>query len=214
MYPFVGGLCFTSFVEFLFALRVTSLAYVREMGKRLEYEMNDSLKGVNLVVMPAGVPRKPGMTCDDLFNINTDTVKTLVEVVAARMPSFTLLAIQSTPQCQLQLKSARANCEDSESGTEVVEAKAGAGSATLSVAYAAACFVESSLCALHGDSDVNECCYVQSDLTYLPFFASRVKLGKHGVEALITLDLQGLTEYEQKALEALEQSLRPALRRA
>ena len=36
-------------------------------------------------------------------------------------------------------------------GTEVVEAKAGAGAATLSMAYAAARFVESSLRALDGD---------------------------------------------------------------
>lgn len=48
-------------------------------------------------------------------------------------------------------------------GTEVVEAKAGAGSATLSMAYAAARFVESSLRAIDGDSDVYECSYIQSD---------------------------------------------------
>lgn len=29
-----------------------------------------ALKGAELVVIPAGVPRKPGMTRDDLFNIN------------------------------------------------------------------------------------------------------------------------------------------------
>jgi len=61
-------------------------------------------------------------------------------------------------------------------GAEVVEAKAGAGSATLSMAYAAARFVELSLRALDGDGDVSERAFVQSDLTELPFFASRVKL--------------------------------------
>ncbi|XP_022883626.1 malate dehydrogenase, chloroplastic-like [Olea europaea var. sylvestris] len=69
-------------------------------------------------------------------------------------------------------------------GTEVVEAKAGVGSATLSMAYTTARFVKSSIHTLDRDSDVYECCYVQSDLTYLPFFASRVKLGKNGAEAI------------------------------
>ncbi|RVW90505.1 Malate dehydrogenase, chloroplastic [Vitis vinifera] len=96
-------------------------------------------------------------------------------------------------------------------GTEVVEAKAGAGSATLSMAYAAARFVESSLRALDGDTDVYECAYVQSELTELPFFASRVKIGKKGVEAVISSDLQGLTEYEEKALEALKPELKASI---
>jgi malate dehydrogenase len=96
-------------------------------------------------------------------------------------------------------------------GTEVVQAKAGAGSATLSMAYAAARFVESSLRALDGDADVYECSFVQSDLTELPFFASRVKLGRKGVEALISSDLQGLTTYEQEALEALKPELKASI---
>ncbi|XP_073282877.1 malate dehydrogenase, chloroplastic-like, partial [Primulina huaijiensis] len=96
-------------------------------------------------------------------------------------------------------------------GTEVVEAKAGAGSATLSMAYAAARFVESSLRGLDGDGDVYECAYVQSDLTELPFFASRIKLGRNGVEAFVPSILQGLTEYEQKALEALKPELKASI---
>lgn len=32
--------------------------------------LNDALSSCQLVVIPAGVPRKPGMTRDDLFNIN------------------------------------------------------------------------------------------------------------------------------------------------
>jgi malate dehydrogenase len=96
-------------------------------------------------------------------------------------------------------------------GTEVVEAKAGAGSATLSMAYAAARFVESSLRAMAGDPDVYECTYVQSELTELPFFASRVKLGKDGVESIISSDLEGVTEYEAKALEALKAELKASI---
>jgi malate dehydrogenase len=44
------------------------------------------LTGADLVVIPAGVPRKPGMTRDDLFNINAGIVKTLVEGVAKYSP--------------------------------------------------------------------------------------------------------------------------------
>ena len=46
----------------------------------------DALKGCDLVIIPAGVPRKPGMTRDDLFEINAGIVKTLCEAVAANCP--------------------------------------------------------------------------------------------------------------------------------
>lgn len=245
-------------------------------------ELADSLKGVDVVVIPAGVPRKPGMTRDDLFNINANIVKTLVEAVADNCPDAFVQIISNPVNSTVPIAAevlkqkgvynpkklfgvttldvVRANTfvaqkknlrlidvdvpvigghagitilpllsktkpsvtftnEEVEeltvriqnAGTEVVEAKAGAGSATLSMAYAAARFVESSLRALDGDSDVYECAYVQSELTELPYFASRVKLGMKGVEAVISSDLQGLTEYEQKALEALKPELKSSI---
>ncbi|WKA08437.1 hypothetical protein VitviT2T_026161 [Vitis vinifera] len=245
-------------------------------------ELANSLKGVDVVVIPAGVPRKPGMTRDDLFNINANIVKTLVEAVADNCPDAFIHIISnpvnSTVPIAVEvlrrkgvydpkkvfgvttLDVVRANTfvaqkknlrlidvdvpvvgghagitilpllsrtkpsvsftdEEVEeltvriqnAGTEVVEAKAGAGSATLSMAYAAARFVESSLRALDGDTDVYECAYVQSELTELPFFASRVKIGKKGIEAVISSDLQGLTEYEEKALEALKPELKASI---
>ena len=33
-------------------------------------QLSSALYGCHLVLIPAGVPRKPGMTRDDLFNIN------------------------------------------------------------------------------------------------------------------------------------------------
>ncbi|KAE8124025.1 hypothetical protein FH972_018937 [Carpinus fangiana] len=245
-------------------------------------ELANCLKGVNVVVIPAGVPRKPGMTRDDLFNINAGIVKNLIEAVADNCPDafihiisnpvnstvpiaaeilkqkgvydpkklfgVTTLDVVRANTFVAQKKNLKlidvdvpvvgghagitilpllsrtkpsVNFSDEEiqeltvriqnAGTEVVEAKAGTGSATLSMAYAAARFVESSLRALDGDGDVYECTYVQSDLTELPFFASRVKLGRNGVEALISSDLQGLTEYEQKALEALKPELKASI---
>ena len=41
-----------------------------------------ALKGADVIVVPAGVPRKPGMTRDDLFNINATIVKTIAEASA------------------------------------------------------------------------------------------------------------------------------------
>ena len=49
-------------------------------------QLQDALKGSELVIIPAGVPRKPGMTRDDLFNINAGIVKNLVEGIAEHCP--------------------------------------------------------------------------------------------------------------------------------
>ncbi|XP_072991001.1 malate dehydrogenase, chloroplastic-like [Typha latifolia] len=245
-------------------------------------ELANCLKGVDVVVIPAGVPRKPGMTRDDLFNINANIVKTLVEAVADNCPDAFIHIISNPVNSTVPIAAevlkqkgvydprklfgvttldvVRANTfvaqkkklklidvdvpvigghagitilpllsktrpsvafSDEEveeltvriqnAGTEVVEAKAGAGSATLSMAYAAARFVESSLRALDGDGDVYECSFVESNLTELPFFASRVKIGKKGVEAVISADLQGLTEYEARGLEALKPELKASI---
>lgn len=35
-----------------------------------EEELHKALQGVQLALIPAGVPRKPGMSRDDLFNTN------------------------------------------------------------------------------------------------------------------------------------------------
>lgn len=50
-------------------------------------ELAGALKDVDLVIIPAGVPRKPGMTRDDLFNINAGIVRSLVEAVADHCPN-------------------------------------------------------------------------------------------------------------------------------
>ena len=64
-----------------------------------------------------------------------------------------------------------------EAGTEVVKAKAGAGSATLSMAYAGARFTFSILRALKGEQGVVECAYVKSDVTEASYFATPLILG-------------------------------------
>merc|ERR1712096_534495 len=50
-----------------------------------------------------------------------------------------------------------------DAGTEVVKAKAGAGSATLSMAYAAARFTDSLIKGMTGQEGVVECAYIASD---------------------------------------------------
>merc|ERR1719240_2233779 len=66
-------------------------------------------------------------------------------------------------------------------GTEVVEAKGGKGSATLSMAYAGARFGYAVLAGLAG-TPTTECAYVMSNVTELPYFSSKVTFGKSGPE--------------------------------
>ena len=87
-----------------------------------------------------------------------------------------------------------------DAGTEVVKAKAGAGSATLSMAYAAARFTDSLIKGMYGQEGVVECSFVDSDVTEAKFFATPVVLGPNGVEK--NLGLGTLTEFEQGLLAA------------
>ena len=50
-------------------------------------QLNAALAGCDLVVIPAGVPRKPGMTRDDLFNTNAGIVRTLATVTLPSLPT-------------------------------------------------------------------------------------------------------------------------------
>jgi len=246
-------------------------------------ELAGSLAGADVVVIPAGVPRKPGMTLDDLFSTNAGIVKELVEAVADHAPGALIHIITNPVNSTVPIAAevlkwkgaydprklfgvttlgvVRANAfvaatkglpladvdvpvvgghagttivpllskarpkaaftdEEVEeltarvqnAGTEVVEAKAGAESATLSMAYAAARFLEASLRGLDGDADVYECAYVQSQVVpELPFFASRVKLGREGVEEAVGSELRGLSDYEARALEALKPQLKASI---
>ena len=49
-------------------------------------QLGQALEGCDIVIIPAGVPRKPGMTRDDLFNINAGIVKTLCTAIAKYCP--------------------------------------------------------------------------------------------------------------------------------
>lgn len=51
-----------------------------------EENIREALEGADVVIIPAGVPRKPGMTRDDLFNINAGIVKSLCTAIAKYCP--------------------------------------------------------------------------------------------------------------------------------
>ncbi|RUO80042.1 malate dehydrogenase [Idiomarina tyrosinivorans] len=217
-------------------------------------DLASALVGSDIVLIPAGVPRKPGMDRSDLFNMNAGIVKNLVEGIADNCPDAcigiitnpvnttvpiarevlkqrgcynknklfgvtTLDVIRSeafvaelrglnpanvtvpvigghsgTTILPLLSQVEGVSFTDEEikalthriqnAGTEVVEAKAGGGSATLSMGQAAARFCLSLVKALEGQSVV-ECTYVDGGSEHAEFFAQPVRLGKGGVEEVL-----------------------------
>lgn len=87
-------------------------------------------------------------------------------------------------------------------GDEVVKAKDGAGSATLSMAMAGARFADSLLKAANGEKGIVEPTFVESPLFKdqgVDFFASKVELGPNGVEKIH--EVGPVNEYEQGLIQ-------------
>lgn len=251
-----------------FSSRDTSLSTQGYAGPD---ELHAALKDADVVIIPAGVPRKPGMTRDDLFKINAGIVKDLITAAADACPKALLNIIsnpvnstvpiaaevlkakgvydpkrlfgvttldvvrartfyagatgadvksvevpvigghagatilplfsQATPFKDLGDKLAPLTQRTQDGGTEVVQAKAGKGSATLSMAYAGALFADACLRGLNGEAGVVECTFVESTLTKAPFFASKVRLGTEG--AAEVLPLGTLSAFEQEGLDKM-----------
>ncbi|KAF8980947.1 hypothetical protein BGZ46_003448 [Entomortierella lignicola] len=260
---------------------INTLSKVTGHGKE---EMDEALKGAHTVVIPAGVPRKPGMSRDDLFKINAGIIRDLAEGVAKNCPGAFVLVISNPVNstvpivCEVLKKhgvfdpkkvfgistldvvrssrfvsevnpsvapSTRVTVVGGHSGVtivpllsqipggfaeslskeqldelthriqyggdEVVKAKDGAGSATLSMAYAGARFTHKLLEAtVAGKSGLIESTYVNLDAspeqtsefkakTDLDYFAQDVEFGRDGVSSIIPLP--NLSTYEQKLLE-------------
>jgi malate dehydrogenase len=251
--------------------------------------MNKALSGADIVVIPAGVPRKPGMTRDDLFKINAGIVRDLAKGIATSCPNAFILVISNpvnstVPIVAEVLKAknvfnpkklfgvttldvVRASTFTSEvasgvsptelvvpvvgghsgktiiplfsqakpavkvegeklkalttrvqfGGDEVVKAKDGAGSATLSMAYAGYKFAEAVLKAVKGEKGI-----VQPSFVYLPgvpggdkvqqsvdgleFFSTNVELGSDGVAKAYPLG--ELTGFEKDLLKEAIPELR------
>jgi len=241
-----------------------------------------AFKDADIIVIPAGIPRKPGMTRDDLFNINAGIVKGLIETAAEVAPKAFILVISNpvnstVPIAAEVLKAknvfnpqrlfgvttldiVRAETFVAEiigeaqpqkltipvvgghsgatiiplfsqaspavtipddkydalvnrvqfGGDEVVKAKDGAGSATLSMAYAGFRFAEKVIRAVKGEKGLVEPSYIY--LSGVPggdavakqvgtdFFSVPVELGPNGAEKAQN-PLEKITEKEKGLLE-------------
>jgi len=248
-----------------------------------------AFKDADIIVIPAGIPRKPGMTRDDLFNINAGIVKGLIEVIADVAPKAFILIISnpvnSTVPIAAEVLKAKGvfnpqrlfgvttldvvraetfvaeitgakNPQETTipvigghsgetivplfsqakpsvkipsdkladlvkrvqfGGDEVVKAKDGAGSATLSMAYAGFRFAEKVLKAVKGGKGI-----VEPTFVYLPgvpggeaifketgteFFSVPVELGPNGAEKALN-PLPNLDENEKVLLKAAVEGLK------
>ena len=234
-----------------------------------------ALVNADIVLISAGMARKPGMDRSDLFNINAGIVENLVSACADNCPKamigiitnpvnttvaiaaevlknkgvydasrlfgittldvirsstfvaeiydqdprdvsvpvigghsgITILPLLSQSGHEFSDEDAAAMTKRIQNaGTEVVEAKAGGGSATLSMGQAAAKFGLSLVRALNGEKDVVECTYVEGSGELARFFAQPVLLGKNGVEKILSYG--NLSEFEQTTLNDVLETLR------
>ncbi|MCJ1276901.1 hypothetical protein MMC21_004708 [Puttea exsequens] len=270
------------------------LSHISSIAKITGYlPADDGLKkacaGADICIIPAGIPRKPGMTRDDLFKINAGIVRDLVKGIAEYCPKAFILVISNpvnstVPIAAEVMKQAgkfdpkrifgvttldvvraetfvqsitgekdpaktvipvigghsgetivplfslakpKVNIPEEKlaplvkrvqfGGDEVVEAKGGAGSATLSMAYAGYRFAEKLIKAVKGEKGIVEPTYV-----YLPgitggeaiakevnvdYFSVPVELGPSGAEKAQNI-LTELDANEKKLLEACKIGLK------
>ena len=228
--------------------------------------LDQALTGCDIVLIPAGMPRKPGMDRADLFNVNAGIIKTLAEGIVANCPKalvgiitnpvngtvpivaevfkkagtydakrvfgITTLDVIRSEAFVAELKGvdvatvkvpvigghsgttilpllsqvegvtftdeevAALTPRIQNAGTEVVNAKAGGGSATLSMGAAAARFCMSLVKGLQGE-DVVDYTYVAVENGDAAYFAHPVRLGKNGVEEILSYG--ELSAFEEQA---------------
>jgi malate dehydrogenase len=237
-------------------------------------KLGECLKGCHLVLVPAGLPRKPGMTRSDLLGINAGIAKNIVEACAKYCPQAIVALIvnpvNSVVPAMAELYMQKGLCpgkivgvttldcvrankfvhectgvpvEDidipvvgghagttilplfsqdaagrmipadkiadldkrvQDAGTEVVNAKKGKGSATLSMAYAGARLGKAVLSGLNG-VETTECAYVASH-GELPYFATRVTFGSSGIKTVHPVG--PLSEWEAERMKEVTQQLK------
>ncbi|WWO99590.1 MAG: malate dehydrogenase [Candidatus Dasytiphilus stammeri] len=244
-------------------------------------EIELALSGADIVIIAAGVARKPGMDRLDLFNANASIVCTLSKKIALICPESLIMVITNPLNTMLPIVAEvlkryscyynnrklfgittldviRANTfiiklkgdilssdvkvigghssktilpllshisdisfteqevinitkQVRNAGTEVVNAKAGYGSASLAMGYAASRFVFSFLKSLNGGANkIIECAYIEGDGKYAKFFAQPLILGKEGVAEF--LPIEPLSYFEKHALEKLISTLKEEIK--
>jgi len=273
MVPAAGVACDLSHLE----KKTKVMPYAIDPSKPGVDQLQACLTGCHLVLIPAGLPRKPGMTRDDLFAVNAGIAKGLVEACARWCPNAVVALIVNPVNSIVPamtelwkkkgldprkilgittLDAVRANkfvaeivgCNPAEvdmpvvgghagstiltlfsqdkmartipadriaeldkrvqdAGTEVVNAQAGKGSATLSMAYAGARLGKAVLAGLAG-IPTTECAYVESQgiSSSLPYFSSKVTFGPNGVEKVHPLG--EMNAYEKGRLAEVEAQLK------
>ncbi|MBK4765008.1 MAG: malate dehydrogenase [Pantoea sp. Brub] len=229
---------------------------------------NSSFKDADIILISAGLARKPGMQRSDLFNTNANIICNIIEKIAITAPKAligiitnpvnttvviaseilkkyhvydknrlfgittldiiranTLVATlkdqnpqdinvpvigghSSTTIVPLLSKIKGINLKKQEiisltesiqnSGTKIVEAKVGSGSATLSMGYAATKFCMSLVNALQGKENILEYAYIEGDGKYAKFFSQAFILGKHGIKEYKSFD--NLSDFENSLL--------------
>ncbi|CRK85603.1 Malate dehydrogenase [Candidatus Providencia siddallii] len=241
-------------------------------GKNIKHALKES----NIVIISAGVSRKPGMKRADLFYINSNIISKLIENIINICPN-TLICIITNPinttvviaaeilkkagvydkkkllgittldiirsntfVSELKNKNAKEievlvigghsettilpllshlekiHLTDEEiiiltkriqnAGTEIVKAKSGNGSATLSMGYAAARLCLSVIRGMQGEKNIIECVYTEGDRKYARFFAQPVMFGKNGIEKY--LQIGNLSSFEKKILKNMLKTLK------
>lgn len=241
----------------------------------------EALEGSEVVIIPAGMPRRPGMTRQDLFKINAGLVCGFAEAISKACPKAMVAIVTNPVNSTVPIfaeKMKKLGCYDAKrifgvssldlvrsrtflsakcghdvtkftipvigghsgvtilpvlsqaqppvkdklsdeeitaiteriqnAGTEVVIAKAGAGSATLSMAKAGAGFVNSLIRGMNGEEGVVECAYVESDVhPDCKWFATPLLLGPNGIEK--NMGIGNLDDFEKKLMEKVVEALVP-----
>ena len=238
-------------------------------------DLDAALAGADIVLIPAGMPRKPGMDRADLFNVNAGIIKTLAEGIvrncpkalvgvitnpvngtvpivaevfkkagtyeASRVFGVTTLDVIRSEAFVAELKGvdvsevkvpvigghsgttilpllsqvegvefteeevASLTPRIQNAGTEVVNAKAGGGAATLSMGAAAARFCFSLVKGLQGEQNVVDYAYVAVENGDAAYFAHPVRLGTSGVEEILSYG--ELSAFEEKAKNDMLETL-------
>ncbi|XP_048860315.1 malate dehydrogenase, mitochondrial-like [Brienomyrus brachyistius] len=162
-----------------------------------------------------------GVTTLDIVRANTfvaeltglDPARVSVPVVGGHVGKTIIpLLSQCTPKVEFTEDTfAALTHRIQEAGTEVVKAKAGAGSATLSMAYAGARFALSLLDAMNGKEGVKECAFVRSEEGKCTYFSTPLLLGTNGVKR--NLGLGKLSAFEEKLVAEASKELKASIRK-
>ncbi|GMM43477.1 malate dehydrogenase [Pichia kluyveri] len=76
-------------------VKINSFIRDNNEPKGTNTQLINALKGSDFIIIPAGIPRKPGMTRGDLFNINASICNELATFIAIHSPNSFILVISN-----------------------------------------------------------------------------------------------------------------------